>query len=74
MQALVEGPVVAAAQRHLEGFVDAVENRHKPAPAAPGFLRTLSARPLREGLRMAPATRIREIEAAHLAAAKRPSG
>lgn len=69
VQALVEGPVVAAAQSHLEGFLDAVENRHPPAPAAPGFLRTLSARPQREGLRMAPATRIREIEAAHLAAA-----
>jgi phospholipase D1/2 len=70
VQALVEGPVVAAAQRHLESFVDVAENRRTPAPAASGFLRTLSARPLREGLRMAPATRTREIEAAHMSAAK----
>ncbi len=71
VQALVEGPVVEAAQRHLESFVDAVETRGPPDAAAPGFLRTLSARPRREGLRMAPATRINEIEAAHRAAAKR---
>ena len=71
VQALVEGPVVAAAQRHLESFLDVVENRRGPAPAAPGFLRTLSSRPLREALRMAPSTRTREIEAAHLSAAKR---
>ena len=70
VQCLVEGPVVQAAQRHLERFLDVVEKRRTPDPETAGFLRTISARPLRQRLRIAPATRINEIEAAHLAAAR----
>jgi phospholipase D1/2 len=70
VQCLVEGPVVEAAQRHLESFLDVVDNRCAAPPVAPGFLRTISSRPRRQRLRIAPDTRISEIEAAHLSAAR----
>lgn len=71
VQCLVEGRVVDAAQIHLESFPDVVANRQKPAPAVPGFLRTMSSPQIRSGLRISPATRVKEIEAAHFDAARR---
>lgn len=70
VQCLVEGPVVQAAQTHLERFLEVVENRSAPAPKTPGFLRTISSRPVRQRLRIAPRTRINEVEGAHLSGAR----
>ena len=71
VQCLVEGGVVEAAQAHLEGFLDATANLAKPAPAAPGFLRTLSSPRAGLGASLSPTTRIKEVEAAHVAAVRR---
>ncbi|MDX5351230.1 MAG: phospholipase D-like domain-containing protein [Paracoccaceae bacterium] len=74
VQLLVEGPVAADAQVHLEGFLDAVAGRADPllpAPARDGlrFVRTLSRRRLRwAGRQIAPEALVAEIEAAHHAA------
>jgi len=66
VQAMVEGPVVDAAQAHLDSFLATVAGRQPPAPAAPGFLRTLS-RPTRNApFRFAPHPSVTEIEDAHL--------
>ncbi|MEX5728214.1 phosphatidylserine/phosphatidylglycerophosphate/cardiolipin synthase-like enzyme [Rhodovulum iodosum] len=67
LQAMVEGPVVAAATAHLEGFLDAVAGRRAPPPPAPGFLRTLSRRARRAPFRFSPVPMVRELERAHFA-------
>lgn len=67
VQVLAEGPVVEAAQTHLESFHRVVAGEVDPAPPAPGFLRTLSS--VRSGaapFAMSPRWRCREIEKAHL--------
>ncbi|MGC9418539.1 MAG: phospholipase D family protein, partial [Rhodovulum sp.] len=67
VQVIAEGPVVRAAQAHLDGFLDTIAGTAPPAPAAPGFLRTLSRRPRNAPFRLAPEPLITEIEQAHLA-------
>ena len=42
VQAIATGPVVAAAQTHLEQFEAVVARKTQPAFRAPGFLRTMS--------------------------------
>jgi len=64
----VTGPVVAAAQRHVETFEAVTEGRVRPQPPAEGFVRTLSARRAVEVLHIAPRTLCSEIFAAHVAA------
>jgi len=66
MQAIVRGPVVAAAEAHLRGFRAVTEGRADPPPPAPGFLRTLSAKRAVELVHIAPQTVLAEIEQAHL--------
>ncbi|MEJ6389466.1 phospholipase D family protein [Gymnodinialimonas ulvae] len=66
IQAVVEGPVVAAALRHLDSF-QAVTAGQRPATAsAPGFLRTLSMKRSAEVLHFGPKDHVAEIEKAHL--------
>ncbi|WP_306152525.1 phospholipase D-like domain-containing protein [Roseovarius sp. MMSF_3281] len=72
IQALVTGPVVKAAQAHLESFLDTVADSGPssatvPEPA-PGFLRTLSRRRRGFPVRMAPKSVLREVEARHMQA------
>jgi phospholipase D1/2 len=64
VQALVEGPAVAAAQAHLESFQAVTEGRAAPAPAAPGFLRTLSTHAGRTTT-LSPRRLVDEIERWH---------
>jgi len=66
IQAMVEGPVVAAASAHLDGFLAAVAGRRPPPPRAPGFLRTLSRRCRNAPFRLSPRPVVSEIEDAHL--------
>lgn len=70
VQCLVKGPVVEAAQTHLESFLDVTANRRSPAPAMPGFIRTISAQRKQTGTTISPTTKINEIEAAHLDATR----
>ncbi|TCP43070.1 phospholipase D family protein [Rhodovulum marinum] len=67
VQVIAEGPVVRAAQTHLDGFLACVAGTEPPAPPAAGFLRTLSRRPRNAPFRLAPEPLIAEIEQAHLA-------
>jgi len=73
VQVIAEGAVVEAAQAHLDTFLDTVAGRAPPAPAAPGFLRTLSRRPRRAPFRFGPRRLVTEIEQAHLAHTARAS-
>jgi len=67
IQLIATGPVAAAAQAHLDGFLSSVANAASPArPAASGFLRTLSRVCPGTVLRVAPRPILREIEAQHL--------
>ncbi len=74
VQVMVEGPVAADAQAHLEGFLEIVSGKVDPAPPTPEhgglrFVRTLSRQRLRKAARfLAPEPAVAEIEAAHLAA------
>ncbi|ARE42349.1 Phosphatidylserine/phosphatidylglycerophosphate (plasmid) [Rhodovulum sp. P5] len=70
VQAMVEGPVVAAAADHLKSFLGTVAGHRPPPPPAPGFLRTLSRRPGRAPFRLSPVPVVTEIEAAHRQAAE----
>lgn len=66
VQVMAEGPVVEAAHRHLSTFLGAVACREDPAPATPGFLRTLSCARPGNLLMMTPRPILQEIEEAHL--------
>ncbi|RAP41180.1 phospholipase [Rhodovulum viride] len=66
VHALVRGPVVSAAEDHLEGFLSIVAGQRPPGPAAPGFLRTLSRPARRAPFRFSPMPVVTEIERAHL--------
>ncbi len=68
VQVIVTGPVAAAAQKHLETFEATVARKAPPAPSAPGFLRTVSARRLLAPLHISPRTVVSEIEDTHLEA------
>ena len=68
VQVIVTGPVVAAAQRHLEMFEAVTEGREPPPPASPGFVRTLSQKRRIAPFHISPKTVVREIEDLHLAA------
>ncbi|WP_245875424.1 phospholipase D-like domain-containing protein [Tabrizicola aquatica] len=74
VQLMVEGPVAADAQAHLESFLAAVAGKAEPQPEALSrdglrFVRTLSRRRLRGARRtIAPESLVAEIEAAHHAA------
>lgn len=71
VQVIVTGPVVAAAQRHLETFEAVTEGREAPAPAEPGFVRTLSKKRLAAPMRISPKRMVCEIEELHLEAIAR---
>jgi phosphatidylserine/phosphatidylglycerophosphate/cardiolipin synthase-like enzyme len=64
VQAVVTGPVVKAAARHLAEFREVTAGDQAPAPFA-GLLRTLSA-DVPGGRRLAPRELVSEIEEAHL--------
>lgn len=68
VQLMASGAVAEAAQAHLDTFLDTVARRAPPAPAAHGFVRTLSRRRTNAPTRISPHTAVREIENAHLAA------
>ena len=77
VQLMVEGPVAADAQAHLESFLSAVAGKAAPLPQAPErdglrLVRTLSRRRLRwAGRQIAPEPLVTEIDAAHHAAIDR---
>jgi phosphatidylserine/phosphatidylglycerophosphate/cardiolipin synthase-like enzyme len=70
VQLMIEGPVVAEAQQHLETFVDVTEGRLAP-PKSRRLLRTLS-RPLRASLwNFGPDPMVSELRTAHLVLSSR---
>ncbi len=71
IQAVVTGPVVAAAQTHLEQFEAVVARKKRPAPKAEGFLRTMSTGRSPAIFRISPRSLVTEIEDAHLDALSR---
>ena len=67
IQLMATGPVAAAAQAHLDGFLENVADvASPPKPAANGFLRTLSRVCPGTVMRVAPRTILREIEDQHM--------
>lgn len=74
IQAIVRGPVVAAAVAHLASFQSVTMGKADPLPQAPGFLRTLSCKRENNLIHIAPKPLVAEIEAAHLAAVGRATG
>ncbi len=74
IQAIARGPVVAAAEGHLRTFLLTCNAEIAAPPAAPGFLRTISARRAVEVLRISPRPVVTELEEAHLAAISRAKG
>lgn len=70
VQLMVEGPAVAEAQEHLEGFRRMVEGRVAPQPQR-RFLRTLSVRRRFNGLFFGPDPVVQEIAEAHEALIRR---
>ena len=68
VQVTVRGPVVDAAWDHLNSFESVVAAKCDPAPAADGFLRTLSTKRWPSVLHISPKTLVTEIEDAHLRA------
>lgn len=73
VQVMTTGPIVEAAQKHLDTFLDTVAAKTRPAPASPGFLRTLSRRRHRASLRVSPKTVVRELEQNHFDAVAKSS-
>ncbi|MFN3662950.1 phospholipase D family protein [Yoonia sp.] len=71
VQLMVTGPVAAAAQAHLDTFLDSVSGKVSPAPLSEGFLRTLSRRRWNAPLHLSPHTEVSEIEQTHLHAIAR---
>ncbi len=74
VQALVTGPVVEAAARHLASFHDVTAGDRPATAAAPGFLRTLSSKRDLELLHLSPKEQVTEIEQAHLEAIAHTDG
>lgn len=74
IQAIVRGPVVAAAETHLKTFLAVCNAEIDPPPASPGLLRTLSSRRSIELLHISPKTVVSELEEAHLTAVSRAEG
>ncbi|MBY4892861.1 phospholipase [Rhodobacteraceae bacterium N5(2021)] len=74
IQAIVRGPVVAAAEHHLRSFLDVTDARMDAPPQAPGFLRTLSGKRPRNLLHIGPKPLVSEVEDAHLAEIERARG
>lgn len=74
IQAIVRGPVVAAAEAHLRSFLLTCNAQADPPDRAPGFLRTLSSRRSVELVRISPKPILTEIEEAHLDAIARAKG
>lgn len=66
VQVIATGPVAAAAQAHLDNFLDNVAGRSAPPARAAGFLRTMSRQRVRAPFRLSPKTLVDELEAAHL--------
>ncbi|MDU8944635.1 phospholipase [Rhodophyticola sp. MJ-SS7] len=73
VQAIVTGPVVEAAQTHLETFEVVTEAKAAPEPRHDGFIRTLSQKRRVAPFHISPKTVVREIEALHLEAIGRSS-
>lgn len=72
VQLMIEGPVVAEAQQHLESFQDVIEGRLAP-PKTRRLLRTLS-RPRRGSLwHFGPDPVVSELRSAHLILSRRAS-
>jgi len=70
VQLMIEGPVVAEAQKHLESFQNVIKGRLAP-PRTRRLLRTLS-RPVQRGwLHFGPEPLVRELLNAHLVLAQR---
>jgi phosphatidylserine/phosphatidylglycerophosphate/cardiolipin synthase-like enzyme len=70
VQLMIEGPVVAEAQQHLESFLDVIHGRVAP-PKTRRLLRTLS-RPIRGNLwNFGPAPLVSELRTAHLVLSRR---
>ncbi|MEO0486135.1 MAG: phospholipase [Pseudomonadota bacterium] len=74
IQALVKGPVVAAASAHLHSFRAACAGTEAPNPATPGFLRTLSVGRQLPVAHISPKPRVTELEDAHMSAIRRARG
>jgi phosphatidylserine/phosphatidylglycerophosphate/cardiolipin synthase-like enzyme len=73
VQLMIEGPVVAEAQQHLESFRAVIEG-HMPPPKTRRLLRTMS-RPRRGGLwNFGPEPLVSELRSAHLVLTRRASG
>ncbi|WP_241557823.1 phospholipase D family protein [Falsirhodobacter deserti] len=70
VQVMIEGPVVAEAQAHLESFLDVAEGTMQPMPQR-RLLRTLSRRRRVEFWRYGPETVAHELNQAHEALAGR---
>lgn len=68
VQVMATGPVAAAAQAHLDTFVESVAGDTPPPPPMAGFLRTISKSRVNAPLWLSPKTLINEIETAHLRA------
>ncbi len=70
VQLMIEGPVVAEAQQHLQSYRDVIDGRIAP-PRTRRLLRTLS-RPVRGGLwNFGPEPLVSELRTAHLVLARR---
>jgi phospholipase D1/2 len=74
VQAIVRGPVVAAAEAHLKTFLSSCNAQTDPPDRAEGFLRTLSCRRSVELTCISPRPVLTEIEEAHLDAIARAEG
>ena len=74
VQVIATGPVVKAAQRHLEEFKDVVRGRKQPSKHSKAFVRTLSAKRHVNPFHISPRTVASEIEDAHYAAIRRAEG
>ena len=74
IQAIVTGPVVDAAERHLKCFQSVTAGEVEPSDPAPGFLRTLSTRRTVELTNLGPREYIHELEEAHLALIEKTEG
>lgn len=66
VQVMVTGPVVAAAQAHLEAFQEVTAGRRPAPPTTPGFLRTLSRKRRMSPFHISPKPIVNELEHVHL--------
>jgi phosphatidylserine/phosphatidylglycerophosphate/cardiolipin synthase-like enzyme len=70
VQLMIEGPVVAEAQQHLESFLDVIEGRVEP-PKTRRFLRTLSRSRRGNWCSFGPEPVVSELYSAHRALVRR---